>query len=389
MHRIYLDYQATTPIDPAVFDAMRPYMEGEYGNPHSEHVFGWTAADAVSRAAEQTANLLGCDPGEVVFTSGATEANNLALQGIARTAAKLGRRHIITSAIEHKCILNSATWLRGEGFDVDIVAPDETGVISAEDVTKRLRADTALVSIMTVNNEVGTLQPVAAIAAACRGNGTVFHTDAAQAAGKVPLRMHADGIDLMSVSAHKMYGPKGIGLLAVSRDMAMELTPLMFGGGQQNGLRPGTVPTFLCVGLGAAAAKAAEEIERESAHAVRCRDALIGRLRERQVPFLINGSTETRVPHNLSIFFPDMDGDQLLASLYSTIAVSNGSACNAGIMQPSYVLTAMGLGVERASTSIRFGFGRLLTEDDVILVANVIADRHSDLRNTSYARAMA
>ena len=372
--RIYLDYQATTPLDPRVRKAMVPYLDEHFGNPHSEHAFGWEAARAVDAAADDVAALIGATPGEIVFTSGATEASNLAIQGIARSAGRRGN-HVVTSAVEHKCVLSTALSLRESGFTVEVVPVDRTGRVDPAAVGAALRDDTALVSIMMANNETGTTQPVAEIGAICRKHGTVFHTDAAQAAGKLPIDVVELDIDLLSLSGHKIYGPKGIGALYVSRQCPVPLVPLIHGGAQQQGLRAGTVPPFLCAGLGEACRIASSRLEQDCAHSERMREAFWTLLSERIPGLAVNGHPEHRIPGTLSLRFPDTDADSLLASLQGVLAASTGSACNAGMIAPSHVLLASGLTEEAANRSIRFGFGRFTSPDEVTRAADMIAER--------------
>lgn len=373
-NRIYLDYQATTPLDPRVRAAMLPLLGDRYGNPHSEHVFGWEAAEAIDDAARNIAGLIGAAVGEIVFTSGATEANNLAVQGIARSDERRGN-HVVTTAIEHKCVLNSAVNLRKWGFTVDVVPVDRWGRVDTEELEIALRDDTALVSVMTANNEVGTVQPIAEIGALCRERGIVFHTDAAQAVGKLPVDVGELNVDLLSISGHKLYGPKGVGALYVSRMCPAPLEPLIVGGAQQHGLRAGTAPTFLCVGLGEACRIAAQELEQDRRHCEMLRDRFWSVLSSRVPDALINGEPEQRLPGNLNVLFPGSDADSLLSSLQGQIAASTGSACNAGLIEPSYVLLALGLTPEEANSSIRFGFGRFSSIEDMVRAADLIADK--------------
>jgi cysteine desulfurase len=377
---IYLDYQATTPTDPRVVAAMRPYLAEAFGNPHSEHAYGWEAAQAVDDAAADVAKLIGADPGEIVFTSGATEANNLALQGIARGVGRRGG-HIITTAIEHKCVLNTAYWLHEQGFAVDIIPVGSGGRIDPDAVRAAIRDDTILVSVMLANNEIGTIQPVAEIGALCGKRGIVFHTDAAQAIGKIPVDVSALNTDLLSLSAHKFYGPKGIGALYVSRHCSLPLVPLIIGGAQQRGLRAGTVPAFLCAGLGQAARIALEELDTDAAHALALRQAFLDTLAKYIPGITVNGDLQHRLPGNLNIRFQGIDGDSLLTALQGQIAASTGSACNAGLIEPSYVLCALGLNVDEINSSIRFGFGRFNKLEEIVHAAHIIAERATRIRD--------
>ncbi len=372
--RIYLDYQATTPLDSRVLDAMLPYLEDRFGNPHSEHLFGWETAEAVEEAARNVAALIGADPGEIIFTSGATEANNLAIQGIARSNGRRGN-HIVTTAIEHKCVLNTALSLCNSGITVDVIPVDERGLVDLAALKTTVTDATAMVSVMTASNEIGTVQPIAEIGAFCRERGVVFHTDAAQAAGKLPIDVAVLNIDLLSLSGHKFYGPKGIGALYVSRHCPVPLAPLIIGGVQQQGLRAGTVAPFLCVGLGEACRIAGTELSQERAHCEALRDSFWSILSSYLPDAAINGDMVRRLPHNLNIVFPGTDADSLLASVQGEIAASTGSACNAGLIEPSYVLLALGLTLEEANSSIRFGFGRFTSMDDVERAAMLLADK--------------
>ena len=372
--RIYLDYQATTPLDPRVRDAMLPYLEDRFGNPHSEHVFGWETAEAVEDAARNVAALIGADAGEIIFTSGATEANNLAIQGVARSSGRHGN-HIVTTAIEHKSVLNTALSLRKSGITVDVIPVDRRGLVDLAALKTTVTDATAMVSVMTASNEIGTVQPIAEIGAFCRERGIVFHTDAAQAAGKLPVDVAALNVDLLSLSGHKFYGPKGIGALYVSRHCPVPLAPLIIGGVQQQGLRAGTVAPFLCAGLGEACRIAGAELSRERAHCEALRDSFWSILSSCLPNAAINGDMVHRLPHNLNIVFPGSDADALLASVRGEIAASTGSACNSGLIEPSYVLLALGLTLEEANSSIRFGFGRFTSMDDVVRATTLLADK--------------
>lgn len=371
---VYLDYQASTPLDPRVFAAMRPLLEGGYGNPHSEHAHGWDAAQAIEQAAIDTAALIGAAPGEIVFTSGASEANNLAMQGIARSNRRRGD-HIIVCATEHKCVLATAAWLQRQGFRVDTIPVGPEGLIDLEALSRALAPDTALVSVMAANNETGVIQPIAEIGALCHERGISFHTDAAQAAGKVPVDVHTQRVDMLSLSGHKMYGPKGIGALFVARPLVAILEPLIIGGAQQGGLRAGTVPAFLCAGLGAACRIAAQEMESDRIHCLALRAAFLKALRARLPDIAINGHSERRLPGNLNLRFAGVAADSLLTALHGQLSASTGSACNAGLIEPSYVLRAMGMNDDQIGSSIRFGFGRQTTMEEILFAAEAIADK--------------
>jgi cysteine desulfurase len=375
---IYLDYQATTPLDPRVAAAMQPFMGRMFGNPHSEHTFGWEAGEGVDRAAEAVAYLIGAAPGEIVFTSGATEANNMAIQGVARSRGRRGN-HIVTTAIEHKCVLHTALSFQRSGFDVDVVPVLPNGLVDPETVTNAVRDETALVSVMLANNEIGTLQPIAEIGAFCRAHGIVMHTDAAQAVGKVPVDVSALNVDLLSLSAHKLYGPKGIGALYVSRQCPVALEPLIIGGAQQNGLRAGTIPTLLAVGLGEACRLADAELETDRRHSQELREGFLAALKKEFPDLAVNGDLEHRLPGNLNIRFAGVDSESLLTALQGQIAASTGSACNAGSIEPSYVLLALGLSIEDVNSSIRFGFGRFICHSTVLEAATLIGNKARSL----------
>jgi cysteine desulfurase len=357
---IYLDHHATTPCDPRVVDAMLPYFTERFGNAASRsHMFGHQAKAGVELAREQVATLLGASPKEVIFTSGATESNNLAILGACGASDK---RHVVTTAIEHKAVLDPVAHLGERGFSVTIVPVDGSGVVEAAAVFAALRADTALVSVMAANNEVGTLQPVEAIGVACRERGVPFHVDAAQIVGKLPFR--ADVADLVSVSAHKLYGPKGVGALWIRRRPRVLITPLFFGGGHERGLRSGTLPVPLIVGFGAACVLAGEDL----AAGVPARIAV---LRDRLWSGLsavggaeLNGDRARRLPNNLNVSFDGVDAEAIMLACRE-IAVSSGSACTSASLEPSHVLKAIGLSSVRAHGSIRFGLGRTTTVDEI------------------------
>lgn len=376
---LYLDYQATTPADPRVVEAMLPFFTEFYGNPHSvSHVYGWQAEEAVDQAREQVAAIIGADPKEIIFTSGATEANNLAIKGVAHFY-KERKNHIVTAATEHKCVLESCRDLEREGFDVTYLPVQENGLIRLEDLEAAITDKTALVSIMTVNNEIGVIQPVEDIGAICRKYKVLFHTDAAQAVDKVPLDVDAMNIDLMSISGHKIYGPKGIGALYVRRKPRVRLVPLMSGGGQERGLRSGTVPTPLCVGLGKACEIAREEMAAESARVLKLRERLYKGIAGKLPDVHVNGDLEHRIPGNLNLSFAGVDGESLVAAL-KNVAVSSGSACSSASLEPSYVLRALGVPEDLARASVRIGLGRGTTEADVDYAVSEIVAQVERLR---------
>ncbi len=376
---IYLDYQATTPVDPRVVEAMLPYITGGFGNPHSEHSFGWQAYDAIERATEYVADLIGSATGEIIFTSGATEANNIAIQGVTRSSTRRGS-HVLTSAIEHKSVLNTVLSLSNIGCEVQVVPVSNKGLIDTEHVVSCLRDDTILVSVGLANNEIGTIQPISELAALCRERGIVMHTDAAQAVGKIPIDVVELNVDLMSFSGHKLYGPKGIGTLYVSHHCPVVLEPLILGGAQQQGLRAGTMPTFLCVGLGEACRIANAEIETDQTNIRRLRERFLSVLYEHFDDLVINGTLKQRIEGNLNIQFPGLDAEAMLSSLQGRIAASTGSACNTGLMEPSHVLKALNLSLDSMASSVRIGFGRFLNEDDVTTAAELIVEKAKVLR---------
>lgn len=363
---LYLDMQATTPLDPRVLDAMLPYMTEQFGNPHSRtHLYGWESEEAVEEARAKVAALIGADPKEIIFTSGATESNNTAIKGVAMYL-KDKKKHVITTQTEHKCVLDSCRWLQQRGWDVTYLPVRPDGMLDLGVLESALRPDTALVSVMAVNNEIGVVQPVADIGAMCRERGVVFHTDGAQAVGKVPVDVNASKIDLLSISGHKLYGPKGVGALYVRRRPRVRLDPLMSGGGQERGLRSGTVPTPLVVGLGAACEVAQREMGRDLQHVQRLerrlREGISGQLQGVH----LNGPSDLaqRYPGNVNLSFAYVEGESLLMGL-KEIAVSSGSACTSASLEPSYVLRALGVEEELAHTSIRYGMGRFTTEAEV------------------------
>lgn len=370
-HGVYMDYQASTPADPRVVEAMQPYWSQVYGNPHAvDHAFGWEADAAVEGAREHIAALIGADSDEIVFTSGATEANNLAVLGIARAAPR-ERRRIVVSAIEHKCVLAAARAAAEEGFEVRTVPVGSDGIIDPRAVADMVDDRTALVSIMAVNNEIGTIQPLHEIAAICRAAGATFHSDAAQALSLVPIDVGECGADLMSLSAHKAYGPKGIGALFVRRGAPIRPRPILHGGGQENGLRSGTLPTPLCVGFGEACRILASERDDDARRVEGLRDRLLSGLKPVIQGLRVNGAMSPRHPGNLNVHFPSLDAELLLQRLQSAVAASTGSACTSGQTEPSHVLQAIGLSMADARGSVRFSLGRFTTaaEVDVAITA--------------------
>jgi cysteine desulfurase len=368
---VYLDYAATTPVDPRVAQKMSSCLltDGNFGNPASRsHIFGWRAEEAVEEARAQVARLLNADPREIVWTSGATEADNLALKGVAEHygAGDVGtrpRRHIVTSHTEHKAVLDSCAYLQSRGFDVTYLRPDASGIIAPQQVAAAIRPDTLIVSIMHANNEIGVINDIAAIGAICRERGVFYHVDAAQSAGKLPIDLKQLQVDLMSLSAHKMYGPKGVGVLYVRRQPMVKLVPQIHGGGHERGMRSGTLATHQCVGMGEAARILGEVMEQENARIRALRDRFLG-----QISGLggvnLNGDAERRLPGNLNVSFADVDGETLLLAL-DDLAVSTGSACTSATVEPSYVLKAIGVEDALAHASLRLSFGRFTTEADI------------------------
>ena len=382
---IYLDNQASTPVDPRVLDAMMPYFTIDYGNPHSEsHVYGDRAMAAIDAAREQVAALIHADPREIVFTSGATEANNLALKGAAHFAREhptdgTQKDHIVTLQTEHKCVLESAAALEREGFRVTYLPVTENGLVSLDALAAAIDEQTLIVSVMAAHNEIGVVQPLAEIGALCRSKGALFHTDAAQALGKIPLDVEAMKIDLMSMSGHKLYGPKGVGALYIRRRPRVRLTPLIDGGGQERGVRSGTLPTPLCVGFGKACAIAATEMEGEAKRLKSLRERLRTALQQRVPGLVVNGDLDHRLPGSLNVSVPGTTAPDLIEACHS-IAISTGSACTSASVEPSYVLRALGLSNERANASVRLGLGRFTSEADVDFAADAIAAAAARLR---------
>jgi cysteine desulfurase len=368
---IYLDYQSTTPTDPRVVAAMLPFFTERFGNPHStSHGFGRDAAEAVEQARAQVGSLIGAEPREIVFTSGATESNNLAVKGAARFLA--GRkRHVITVATEHKCVLESCADLAAEGFAVTVLPVDRTGLVDLERLAAALTPETALVSVMAVNNEIGVIQPLAEIGALCRRHGVLFHTDAAQAYGKIPLDVGAMAIDLMSISGHKIYAPKGIGALYVRRRPRVRLAPLFSGGGQERGVRSGTLSPALTVALGTAAEIASADSAAEAERLGHLAARFFARLRDRLPGVSLNGDPVRRLPGNLNLAIDGVDAQVLMAAVPG-VAVSTGSACSSAAVEPSYVLRALGLDDAAAASSLRIGFGRFTTTAEVDRAADAL-----------------
>jgi cysteine desulfurase len=379
---IYLDYQATTPMDPRVLDVMMPFFTEKFGNPHSRnHVYGWEAEDAVEKARAEIAALIGADPKEIIFTSGATESNNIAIKGVGRFY-KDRKNHIITCATEHKCVLESCRHMGQEGCEVTYMHVAKNGLIDLDQLREAITEKTALVSIMGVHNEIGVIQPMSEIGAICREKGVFFHSDCAQAVGKIPLDVNEMNIDLMSMSGHKLYGPKGVGALYVRRKPRVRLTPLFSGGGQERGMRSGTLPTSLCVGLGEACAIAGKEMVQESERLHYLRDRLYKGITDKLSEVYINGDIDQRIPGNLNLSFAYVEGESLMMGI-KNLCVSSGSACTSASLEPSYVLRALGVTEDLAHTSLRLGLGRFTTEEDVDKATDEIVTQVKKLRELS------
>ena len=380
---IYFDYSATTPVDKRVAEKMMQYMttDGHFGNPASRsHKFGWQAEEAVDIARNQIAELINADPREIVITSGATESNNLAIKGAAHFYHKKGK-HIITCKTEHKAVLDTCRELEREGFEVTYLDPEDNGLIDLNKLEAAMREDTVLVSIMHVNNEIGVIQDIREIGEMCRARKIIFHVDAAQSAGKIHIDMQHLKVDLLSMSAHKMYGPKGIGALYVSRKPRIRLESQMHGGGHERGMRSGTLATHQIVGMGEAARIAKEEMDQDLKHVTVMRDRLWAGLNKMEQVF-VNGDFDKRYPGNLNVSFNFVEGESLIMAL-KDLAVSSGSACTSASLEPSYVLRALGLNDEMAHSSIRFSFGRFTTTEEIDYAIELIQKSISHLRDMS------
>jgi cysteine desulfurase len=386
---IYLDNHATTQTDPRVFEAMKPYFTNVFGNAASRnHSFGWEAEEGVERARKQIADLIGATPKEIVFTSGATESNNLALKGISEMYAERGN-HIITQATEHKAVLDCCKRLEKDGIRVTYLPVQQDGRIDLDQLRDAITDKTILISMMYANNEIGVVQPVAEIGKIAKEKGILFHSDAVQAVGKIPVNVISDGIDVLSLTAHKLYGPKGVGALYVRRrNPRVQITAQMDGGGHERGMRSGTLNVPGIVGLGAACEFARNEMATESARLRALRDRLKDKLTATLDEVYINGSWEHRLPHNLNISFNYVEGESLLMGI-NDIAVSSGSACTSATLEPSYVLKALGAGDDLAHSSIRFGIGRFNTEDEIEYVGDKVVDVVQKLRELSPLYEMA
>ncbi|HEX8785591.1 MAG TPA: IscS subfamily cysteine desulfurase [Telluria sp.] len=378
---IYMDYSATTPIDPRVADKMIPYLREQFGNPASRsHAYGWSAEAAVEEARAQVAALVGADPREIIWTSGATESNNLALKGAAHFYKSKGK-HIITVKTEHKAVLDTVRELERQGFEATYLEPQDNGLVSVEQLEAAIRPDTILVSVMMVNNEIGVIQPIKEIGELCRKKGIIFHSDAAQATGKVHINLEELKVDLMTFTAHKTYGPKGVGALYVRRKPRVRLEAQMHGGGHERGMRSGTLATHQIVGMGEAFRIAREEMATENERIRMLRDRLLKGLQDMEEVY-VNGDMEQRVPHNLNVSFNFVEGESLIMAV-KDIAVSSGSACTSASLEPSYVLRALGRSDELAHSSIRFTIGRFTTEEDIDFAVNLLKAKVGKLRELS------
>ncbi|KHJ31086.1 putative cysteine desulfurase [Erysiphe necator] len=380
---IYLDMQATTPLDPRVLDSMLPFYCELYGNPHSRtHAYGWETEKAVEKSRKHIADLIGADPKEIIFTSGATESNNMSIKGLARFCRRAGKkRHIITTQTEHKCVLDSCRHLQDEEFSITYLPVQSNGLIDLKNLEDAIRPETALVSIMSVNNEIGVIQPIEDIGKICRAKKVFFHTDAAQAVGKIPLDVNKMNIDLMSISSHKIYGPKGIGACYVRRRPRVRLDPLISGGGQERGLRSGTLAPALVVGFGEACRIAIEEMAYDSKRIKTLSDRLLTGLLSMEHTTQ-NGDSDSFYPGCVNVSFSYVEGESLLMAL-KDIALSSGSACTSASLEPSYVLRALGNSDESAHSSIRFGIGRFTTESEIDYVLKAVRERVTFLRELS------
>lgn len=379
---IYLDYSATTPVDPRVAEKMIPFITQHFGNPASRsHPYGWAAEKAVEEAREEVAKLVNADPREIVWTSGATESNNLAIKGAANFYANSKGKHIITISTEHKAVIDTVRELERQGFEATYLDPEPNGLVDLEKFKAAIRPDTVLASVMFVNNEIGVIQDIEAIGTICRANNVIFHVDAAQATGKVVIDLEKLPVDLMSFSAHKTYGPKGIGALYVRRKPRIRIEAQMHGGGHERGMRSGTLATHQIVGMGEAFRLARLEMGAENERIRMLRDKLFKGLQEIEETY-VNGDLDHRVPHNLNMSFNYVEGESLIMAIKG-IAVSSGSACTSASLEPSYVLRALGRSDELAHSSIRFSIGRFTTEADVDYTVQLLKDKIGKLRELS------
>lgn len=379
---LYLDMQATSPVDPRVLDAMLPYLLSRYGNPHSRtHLYGWESEKAVESARAQVAALINASPKEIIFTSGATESNNISVKGVMHFY-KEKKRHVITTQTEHKCVLDSCRHLQQEGYEITYLPVRSDGLIDLEKLRAEIRPDTGLISVMMVNNEIGVIQPMVEIGKICKEFNVPLHTDAAQALGKIPIDVEKMNISLMSLSGHKIYGPKGIGALYMRRRPRIRVEPQMNGGGQERGIRSGTVPTPLVVGFGAACELAMKEMEYDDKRIRALQERMLNGIRAKLEGVVVNGSEESRYPGNLNLSFAFVEGESLLMGL-KEVAVSSGSACTSASLEPSYVLRALGVDEDMAHTSIRYGIGRFTTEEEIDRAVELTVRQVEKLRELS------
>ncbi|MCC8399949.1 IscS subfamily cysteine desulfurase [Rickettsia endosymbiont of Oedothorax gibbosus] len=379
---IYMDYQSTTPMDPRVLECMLPYFITKFGNPHSRsHSFGWEAEEAVEMSRKKVARLIGADSKEIVFTSGATESNNLAIKGIAKFYGSK-KNHIITVISEHKCVLDACRHLENEGFKVTYLPIQTNGLIDLQQLRNAITDQTMLVSVMAVNNEIGVIQPIKEIGKICRELGVFFHSDIAQGYGKIPIDVNDCNIDLASISGHKIYGPKGIGALYVRKKPRVRLVPILNGGGQERGMRSGTLPTPLIVGLGAAAELALSEMSQDAKRVEELFDRFYNNITKQIADVYLNGDMHKRYKGNLNLSFAYVEGESMILAI-KDLAVSSGSACTSSSLEPSYVLRAMGVDEEMAHTSIRFGIGRFTTKEEIDYAVELIKSKINKLRELS------
>ncbi|MCC8483423.1 MAG: IscS subfamily cysteine desulfurase [Rickettsia endosymbiont of Labidopullus appendiculatus] len=379
---IYMDYQSTTPMDPRVLECMLPYFTTKFGNPHSRsHSFGWEAEEAVETSRKKVARLIGADSKEIVFTSGATESNNLAIKGMAKFYGSK-KNHIITVISEHKCVLDACRHLENEGFKVTYLPIQTNGLIDLQQLKNAITDQTMLVSVMAVNNEIGVIQPIKEIGKICRELGVFFHSDIAQGYGKIPIDVNDCNIDLASISGHKIYGPKGIGALYVRKKPRVRLVPILNGGGQERGMRSGTLPTPLIVGLGAAAELALLEMSQDAKLVEELFDRFYNNITKQIADVYLNGDMHKRYKGNLNLSFAYVEGESMILAI-KDLAVSSGSACTSSSLEPSYVLRAMGVDEEMAHTSIRFGIGRFTTKEEIDYAVELIKSKINKLRELS------
>lgn len=379
---IYLDYQSTTPMDPRVIEAMVDCMKNDFGNPHSRtHSLGWKSEELVEIARKKVARVINADPKEIFFTSGATESNNIAIKGAASFLSASGKNHLITTSTEHKCVINSVRDLEQEGFTATFLPVQKNGIIDLDQLESSITDKTCLVSAMGVNNEIGVIQPLAEIGKICRKKGVFFHTDCAQAFGKIPLDVAAMNIDLMSISGHKIYGPKGIGAIYIRRKPRVRIKPIFSGGGQERGIRSGTTPTPLVVGFGVACEIAQNEMQKDHDHIKKLSDKFYDAIMNLTHIYL-NGDRDKRIPGNLNFSFAGIEGESMIMAI-KDLAVSSGSACTSASLEPSYVLHSLGVSDELAHTSIRFGIGRFTTEKEIDYAISLIREKVGKLRAIS------